>query len=282
MDVKKLLEMEPWQWPAETADLLRDLLGRKDADPEERLVAAELAGDYVVMCDGLAAALLTILNDARAPEALRATAAISLGPALENADLMGFDDPEDILISEAVYMAVQQTLQALCQDEQAPKEVRRRALEAAVRAPMDWQQDAVRKAYGAGDPEWRLTAVFCMAYVEGFEQEILEALQSEDPDIRYHAVQAAGNWELEAAWDEIVPLALSDRTDKTLRLAAIDAVIGIRPEEASLALTELMADMDEDIVAAVFEALAMHGILWDAEEDLEDMDDDDDDEVPPL
>jgi hypothetical protein len=49
--------------------------------------------------------------------------------------------------------------------------VRRRVLEASVRAPQDWHQEAIREAYSSGDESWRLTAVFCMRFVRGFKDQ---------------------------------------------------------------------------------------------------------------
>ena len=91
-------------------------------------------------------------------------------------------------------------------DTNVPKEVRRRILEASVRAPQDWHQNAIREAYSSGDESWRLTAVFCMRFVRGFNDQILEALEAENQDIHYQAVCAAGNWEVDAAWSHIASL----------------------------------------------------------------------------
>jgi hypothetical protein len=46
--------------------------------------------------------------------------------------------------------------------------------------------------------------VFSMRWVRGFDDQILKALKSEDPEINYQAVIAAGNWELDGAWRHIV------------------------------------------------------------------------------
>jgi hypothetical protein len=51
-------------------------------------------------------------------------------------------------------------------------------LEASVRAPQDWHLDAIREAYSSTDEAWSLTAVFCMRFVRGFNEQILEALES--------------------------------------------------------------------------------------------------------
>ena len=53
-----------------------------------------------------------------------------------------------------------------------------------MRAPQNWHQKAIKAAYSSGDKEWMLTAVF---------------LETADPEIHCEAVNAAGNWELDAA-----------------------------------------------------------------------------------
>jgi hypothetical protein len=261
MDLKQLQDTPPWEWPEEAGQFLHEILVDGGADPADRLIAAELAGDYTVIDDTLADALLAIVQDNSATEALRCTAAVSLGPALEHADMMGFDDPDDILVSEKMFLGMQKALRKLYMAPDLPETLRRRVLETSAQAPREWHQEAVRAAFAAADEAWRSTAVFCMGFVDGFEQEILAALDSDNEEIHYHAVRAAGNWELEAAWEHAVALALSDQTEKSLRLAAIEAVAGIRPAEASMALTELMDSDDEEIAEAVFEALTLSGGL---------------------
>ena len=150
-------------------------------------------------------------------------------------------------------------------DADVPQEVRRRILEAAVRAPQDWHQDAIREAYSSADESWRLTAVFCMRFIRGFNDQILEALESENHDIHYEAVCAAGNWEVDAAWSHIAGLVTTEEPDKPLLLAAIDAVASIRPQEAAEILTDLMDSEDEDIAEAILEALAMAELPWEDE-----------------
>src|SRR5439155_11861058 len=105
-------------------------------------------------------------------------------------------------------------------------------------------------AYSSGDEVWRLTAVFCMRFVRGFEEQILEALDTENPDIYYEAVVAAGNWGLDAAWPQVAALVTSTKTDKPLLLAAIEAIASIRPHEAVRMLDDLADSHDEDIAAA--------------------------------
>ena len=277
MDVKTLDNIPSWEWPEEASSVVLETLGDVHAEESDRILAAELAGDTVVINDELADALVAIVRSDDETEEPRSKAAISLGPALENAYMMGFDDPEDDLISEEKFDEVQQALHKIYLDNAVPKDVRRRTLEASVRAPEEWHQEAVRSAYSDDDDDWRLTAVFCMRFIRGFEDQILESLESEDPNVHYHAVCAAGNWEIRAAWSNVEALITSDDTDKYLMLAAIEAISGIRPDEAQEILGDLTTSDDEDIAGAAFEALAMAEGLSELD-DLEDFEDDDDDE----
>jgi hypothetical protein len=257
MDLKILHDTPPWEWPEGAAETFLGVLRDDQADAADRLSAAELAGDFTVINNELVDALLAIVRNDTEPAELRCKAVISLGPALEHADTDGFEDPDDVPISEETFRRIQESLRKLYSDTGVPKEVRRRILEASVRAPQDWQQDAVRAAYSNDDEDWRLTAVFCMRFVRGFDDQILEALLNENPEIHYQAVCAAGNWEVDAAWPHIAALVTLDETDKPLLLAAIDAVTSIRPQEALEILGDLTDSDDEDIVEAAYEALAM-------------------------
>ena len=96
-----------------------------------------------------------------------------------------------------------------------------------------------------------------MRFVRGFDEQILEALDSKNPDLHCEAVLAAGNWAVDAAWPHVAALVTSEETDKPLLLAAIEAVASIRPHEAAAILADLADADDEDIVAAVEEAMAM-------------------------
>jgi HEAT repeat protein len=126
-----------------------------------------------------------------------------------------------------------------------------------VRAPDAWHEGAVGAAYSSGDKEWRLTAVFCMRWVGGFDRQILDALKSADPQVHFEAVQAAGEWELDAAWPHVVKLAQDASTPKALLIAAIGAVGSIRPAEALEILVELADSEDEEIAEAADEAMSM-------------------------
>ena len=271
MDLKILENTPPWEWPEDAAAYYLKILGDDQAAESDRCLAAELAGDYTVINDEIAHALLLITGNPHESEKLRGISVISLGSCLTHADMMGFEDPDDIMISEKTFIKIQETLHKLFMDTDIPTELRRRILEASVQAPQDWHCENVDRAFSSGEKAWRLTAVFCMRFIRGFDDQILEALSDKNADIHYHAVCAAGNWEVDAAWPHIRELVDSDATDKPLLLAAIDAVINIRPQEAAEVLGDLIDDDDQEIADAVHEALAMA-------EGLAEIDDWDDDE----
>jgi len=271
MDLK---DTPPWEWPEGTAEkLLRVLRDERAAEPD-RLLATEMASDFTVVNDELVEALLAILRNSEESKEVRARAAISLGPILEFADTEGFDDPDHVPISERHFQRIQESLREFYMDVQTPEEVRRRILEASVRAPRDWHKNAVRAAYSSGNDAWKLTAVFCMRFLRGFDEQIVEELDNGNPDIHVEAVLAAGNWGVGAAWPHIAALIHSGSTPKPLLLAAIEAVPSIRPQEASEVLSRLIESDDEDIIEAVQETLAM------AEEPYGEGEDDEDDLFP--
>jgi hypothetical protein len=244
------------------------------------MIAAELAGDSVVIDDDLSEALLAIVGNAGESVQLRARAAISLGPVLQLAYIDLEEDPDEVPITEDTYHAIQDSFQKFYSDTNIPKEVRRRVLEASVRFPDEWHKDAIRLAYASGDSEWMLTAVFAMRFVRGFDDQILEALKSADPEIHSEAVEAAGNWELDAAWPRLVALVEDPNTPKPLLLAAIGAVGTIRPAEAGAILADLVDSEDEDVSEAVTDALMMaEGASDEDEEYEEDEDDEEDDDL---
>jgi hypothetical protein len=263
MNLQTLDNTPPWEWPEEAGEFIFNVLGEKNAPVPDRVLAAELAGDITVMNDKMAALLLSITGDSGEPEELRCKAPISLGPALEYVEMTEFDDYDDGTLSEKGFHEVRERLRSIYHDPGTPKKVRRRVLEAAVRSPMEWQKKAIQTAYATNDEEWVLTAVFCMGYVRGFDDRILESLKSENPDIFYEAVCAAGNREVKAAWPTIEGLITRDDIEKPLLIAAINASVGINPGEAVDILSGLSDADDEEIAEAVEDALAMAVLLVD-------------------
>jgi hypothetical protein len=273
MNLRELEHLDPWEWPETAATLVLGVLKDPSVPGTDRLLAAGLAGDMVILNEEIAAALLNIIQSKDESDELRAAAAISLGPGLEEAVYMDYDDPYDTpAFSEPFVKKIQHALHNLFSDPAVSAEVRRHILEASVRNPQDWHTGAIRAAYAAKEAEWQLTAVFCMGFVKGFDKQILQALKSTDPSIHSHSVEAAGNWELDAAWTHIAELITSSKTEKSLRIAAIWAAASIRPHESEI-LEPLVDSYDEDIAEAAMDALSEAGFAEDM--DYEDEEDDD-------
>lgn len=275
MRMHDLAAIPPWDWPPTAAPDIRAVLEDRNALTSERLLAAELAGDLIVMNDDLAEELLRILRSPDESEELRGGAAISFGAALEEANMEGYDGLEAPVVTEPMLERAKAALRDSYQDPGSPKEVRRMALEASVRAPETWHAGAIRTAYDSGDREWKLTAVFCMRFVQGFDAEIAEALDTDDPDIHYEAVMAARDQAVPDAWGHLRALVLAagsgddlvpgeDDAERDLLIAAMQAVAFIRPLEAAEILGEIIQSVDEDLSEAALEALDMvQGLLED-------------------
>jgi len=257
VDLSQLRNTPPWEWPVDAGPRLRATIEDRRASLAHRLAAVELAGDVTIVDDAMAGTLLRVAASDDEDTELRGRAAIALGPALELMDEWVPADLDEPLLSAEVVTRIKQTFRRLYADAGVPGAVRRRVLEAAVRAPEDWHHGAARAAWIVDDRAWRLTAIFCMRFLPGFGDRIIEGLECDDVELRYEAVCAAENWTLQDAWPHVVRLALAEREDRCVRLAAIAAVAAIRPSAARDVLAELTVARDEEIADAAFEAVTL-------------------------
>ncbi len=274
-ELERLDSAPPWEWPRNTAQTLLRILRDKQSPLDDRIKAASFASEITVINDEIASEVLKLVADPAEPEQLRAKAAIALGPALEYLDTDGDDDDfEEPLLSKPVVNRIGETFARLYrQAKDIPKLVRRSILEASVRCSQDWHAAAIREAYGSGDQDWRLTAVFCMRYVAGFDKQILESLGNPNPDIQREAVGAAGEFSVAAAWPRIEAILRNRRAQPGLLLAAIGAAGYVNAEEARPLLAEFAESSDEQIAEAAEEALMeLDSIGFDDDEDDEEED----------
>ncbi len=267
MSVELLRSTAPWEWPPNAGETLLESLRDRSRPADEREVAAHLAGDLVVMNDEIAEVLASVASDRSEPESVRAAAAIAFGAVLEQTDIEGFEDDgiSEPPILESTLKTVLHTLRQIHEDANEGMLLRRRALEASVRYQQDWHAEAVRAAYRSPEHDWKLTAVFAMQYVPGFDKEILASLVVKDSEIRFEAVRAAGAREVAAAWPTIHSLLTAPGTDRDLFLAAIEASPFVSPKKALPVIQELADSDDEEIAEAADEALSM----FESEDDLD-------------
>lgn len=257
-------------------------------DPEVREHALEEVSP--VVDDALARELLRFARNGDLEEEERGLALIVLGPALEECSLEeapdgtleapppGTESWWELPLSSAGYREVTEELRRIYHDGSLPKLVRRRALEAAVRAPRDWHREAAATAWGSDDPEWRVTAVFAMGHLEGFEDELQEAYEVGESPLRQEAMLAVGRGPGgEVLTREILRVAADPKAPRDERLAAIEALAERQPDGAFEVLDELTADRDPEIAEAAEGALEEVS-LWSDLEDLEDFGDPADDD----
>ncbi len=255
MDIDKLYEISPSQWPDDAASKIRDMLSDKEASRKERLTAAKLAAEEKVLNDEMADVLLDILHDDEESEELRCIAVEAFGPALQFNGINGFYESQQQFFSEKKFYEIKKTLRDFYYDIKLPKTLRRRILEADVCSPMQWHKNAIKRAYESDDEEWILSAIFGMGYVKGYKKQILESLESSNPEIVYEAVCAAGNAGVKEAWPVIKDILSSPQEDNMLLRSAISAAPFINNAEAEEFLTQLLENEDEDIAEAAEIAL---------------------------
>lgn len=250
-------------------------------DEETRHEAREQL--HEMMDDEIARALLDIALSDASVEA-RADAVIGLGPAIEeasweygdDADDVDDDDPDlDPPISRDTFETVVREVRALYDDEKQPKLIRRRALEVLVRDPQEWQAPEIRKHFGTKDAEWMRTAVFAMGHVPGFAKEIGDLVNStSDSDLLYEAVRAAGRQEVRSVAPRLRELAVSNKGDKDVRLAAIYSLPDV-DDDCFEILDELSRSQNSEI-AEVAEAALEELQMNLGSDDLDDLDEDED------
>lgn len=217
--------------------------------------------------------MLEYLTDPGLPNEQRAEATIKLGPGLQMcAERLGWDDPM-LYFSKEIFEEIDETFRKLYRDASTPKLVRRRILEAGVRFPQDWHDDAVRAAFEADDQDWQKTALFCMQYLPGFDEEILEVLDRDEPseDLLGEAVRAAGSQNVSGAVQTVRELATgSNQYDKWIQKTAIHALTGFDDPRCEQTLEELSIVVDQEIADLALEALQEWRMWHDMPDDLPD------------
>ncbi len=247
----------------------------RDPDGKVRLRALEEAVDEAD--DELAEEMIRLLLE-DPNEEVRARVPIALGPTLElcwdEIDEEGRLPPPDDYslnsLTQGVYDRLVETLRRVYLDGATPELVRRRVLEGAVRSPLPWQEKATAAAFRSDNELWRITAVFCMGYLPGFDDEIVEAFDSGSELVRYEAIRTAGLREVQRLGRPLLALAEDPEADLEERVAAIETLPLLGPPGAFEILDELCADPEEAVAEAAEEALDELSMMALAEEALGD------------
>jgi len=206
-----------------------------DEDPIARSTAIRLL--WQSQQENLIPRLIKLMNED--PEVIvRAAAATGLGVFVYLGEL------EEI--NESTYKSVVDNLiqTHLSADDQL---VRRRALEALGYASNREIPDLIQKAYESNDDEWLQSALFAMgrSYDKRWKGAILRMIDHPDLKVRYEAVRAAGELELEAARDQLFEIASGGTQDDDLYFAAIWSLTKIGGEGVQ-SLIEMSIDDTDD------------------------------------
>ena len=252
--------------------------------PDQRIRLLALADIEDEVDDELASEMMRMLLEDPSEE-VRARVAIAFGPTLElcswEVDEEGRLPPpggfDEAPLSQEVYDRLIETLRRVYMDGANPELVRRRVLEGAVRSPQPWQTKAAAAVFRSESEPWRATAVFCMGYLSGFDNELVEAFESGSELVRCEAIRAAGERGVKRLAGPLLALAADLEADRDERLAAIEALPKMEHPRAFEVLDELGADPDEEIAEAADEALGEVRMFALAEEALGDDSDDFDD-----
>jgi hypothetical protein len=254
--LKILQNTSCWEWPDNADEIIFEVLLDEKADLSDRLIAAELAGDEFMIRDSNALTLLDIVCSEDEPLELRIQSAISLRTTFNDYLPEDLDEDDEVaVVLPDTIESIQQDFRRLYSDPSQPKALCQQILQTSVMSPEDWHQDAILEAYKSKDIDWKIAALYCMQYFEGFDNEIIACIKHENPDVRIGAIVAAGAWSLDEAWNDIAKLLKSKKTPKQIMLAAIESSASIGQDEAIPILEKLAESSDEDIADAAQEAL---------------------------
>lgn len=261
------------------------LLAQLTSDDEE--LRAEAIQELTLMMDDDVARAFLDIASSDAGEAIRGDAIIGLGPIVEEAGMdYGFEEFEGIElmpelgpgISRETFETIVREIRALYEDEAQPTLVRRRALEVLVRDPQPWLAPEIRRHFASDDPQWKVTAVFGMGYIGGFESDIAAIVRSEEGPLLYEAVRSAGSRSVTEAADRIRELAASESAETDLRLVAIEALPHVDPDSFEI-LDALVQSKNEEIAEAAEAALEDLSLIGSAE-DFDEDEDEEEEELP--
>jgi hypothetical protein len=254
-----------WDWPDDAMERIHE--GLQSSDVPTQCLAAQMAGK--IPGHDLALELIRVLKTADDTDLLVETS-IALGPVLEEALLGSFGD-EDLEpeITPHLVHEIQSLFRRLYHDADAPNVVRRRVLEASVRSPEPWHVGATRAAFQSGDLGWRVTAVFAMGYLDGFETQIVASLDDEDTEIIRESIRSAARRRIQESGPRVLAIIQENDQDNQLRLIGVDALAQLRPSGA-VAFLQSLTDHKDDALASAAHVALDETLMW---EDIEGLDD---------
>lgn len=256
--------------------LLRSLLDDTDAEVRAEAIACLWEDPDPHWIDVL---MRKALQDAHAD--VRAHAISALGRYIYEGEAAAFEgwDAPMFDITPQDYARVSEFLFRIAKDPDESTSARRYAIEAlAFREEDPAVFELIEWAYNQRDRRLKVSALFSMARNGDLRwtEYILTEMRSQDAQIQYEAVRAAGELGLREATEQLIEFARGKGIRKPLRLLAIYALAETGDERAIPVLEQLARSRDRDIREVAREAMEE----WRALEEMDQMTDDALDDMP--
>lgn len=240
--VKKLVDLAEENFELNFDSVFKTCL--KDPDAEIRAEAIE--GLWENEETTLISSYIKILNE-DSSEVVQAAAAKALSKYSMLAELKKLGPSSSSRVSQA--------LLDILADKNKPKEVWRRALEAAAPLSLPEVKKAIDEAYNSSDPKLRNSAIYAMGKNcdSSWIPVLIKEMSSPNPNSRYEAAGACG----EICDGEAVPhlIKLIQDKDPEVQRAAIQSLGQIGGSKAKQHLLKCLKSPDEIISEAAEQAL---------------------------
>lgn len=208
-----------------------------DPNPRVREVALRLLWESQEV--GLVAKMLQMVENDPA-EKVRGAAATALGQFIYLGEL------EEI--PEAVLRRIEKRLLEIAASASEPKLVRRRALEALGFSSRPELKPLILAAYNNNDPEWLVSALFAMGRSANatWIPSVMDMLDSDNEEVLFEAVRAAGELEAPAARRPLLKMVKSQPEGSEIRMAAIWSLSKIGGEKVRDTLEKALEESKDD------------------------------------
>lgn len=211
-----------------------------DDEPQVRANAIRLLFEYDHK-DMIDPMLDILINDA--DDEVQAMAATMLGNYVFQGEMEELPEKDKERVENALLHMI---------DDSNSVDVQRRALEAVSFSSREEVSPLILAAYEKEEKDWRATALFAMGRSanQEWERYVLRNLDSDEPDILFEAIQAAGELYLESALPKIQEIAeAGEELDQLLRMAIARALENIGGGESLGLLTRMLewAEDDEEL-----------------------------------
>ncbi len=211
-----------------------------DEEPEVRANAIRLLDEYERR-DLIDPLLDILLNDA--DDVVQSEAATVLGNYVYKGELEELPQRDKTRIEEALLKALAENPSVLLQ---------RRALESLSYSARDEVAPLILAAYEKPEAEWKASALFSMGRSANrqWEKLVLANLDSDEPDIQFEAIGAAGEMYIERALPRLLEMAEDfENLDQPIRMALARALENIGGMEGISVLSRMLewAEDDEEV-----------------------------------